>query len=96
MLKIFMDMIFSESMLDIIGFFVILPILVKLVDFTCNITLLFHVKSLKVQILIKNLKYQIMFLTYLMHFRKAAFSQKHKNQIAIVQHRVIIVSENFK
>ena len=49
MLKVLVDVVFPQSVFDVVGFLFVFPILVKLVDFTRNVTLLFQVKTLRQQ-----------------------------------------------
>ena len=46
MLKILVDVVFPQSVFDVVGFLVVLPFLAQLVDLARNVTLFFHIKSL--------------------------------------------------
>ena len=60
MLKVLVNVVLSERVLDIIGFLVILPVLVQLVDFARDVPLFLGIKSLKKEIVIvMSLSYDI-------------------------------------
>jgi hypothetical protein len=46
MLKILVDVVLPQCMLDVVGLLIVLPVLAQLVDLARNVTLFFHVKSL--------------------------------------------------
>ena len=49
-----MNVVLSQGVFDIVGFFVILPVFIQLVDLTRHIPLLFRIKSLKMIIVFLN------------------------------------------
>jgi len=46
MLKILVDVVLPQCMLDVVGLLIVLPVLAQLVDLARDVTLFFHVKSL--------------------------------------------------
>ena len=78
-----MDVVLAQGMLDVIGFLVIFPVFVQLVNFASHIPLFFRIKRLKKEkinnfhineheFLVDNEK-QIS--TYFVNFRKASFTK---------------------
>ena len=45
-LKVLVDVVFSERVLDVVGFFVVFPVLVQLVDLACDVALLLGIETL--------------------------------------------------
>ena len=51
MLKVLVDVVLTQRVLDVVGLFVVLPLLAQLVDLARHVPLLFHVESLKARFL---------------------------------------------
>ena len=62
MLQIFVYVVFSKSMFDIISFFIIFPILVELMDFAGYISLFFCIKTLY-----HNMTFELKFENFLIY-----------------------------
>ena len=82
MLKVLVDVVLAQGMLDVIGFLVIFPVFVQLVNFASHIPLFFRIKRLKKIInnfhineheFIVDNENQIS--TYFVNFRKASFTK---------------------
>ena len=77
-----MDVVLAQGMLDVIGFLVIFPVFVQLVNFASHIPLFFRIKRLKKiinnfhvnehEFLVDNEKH---ISTYFVNFRKASFTK---------------------